>query len=390
MNNKFKAFMRIEDYEKSDKVFKIKGVASSTSIDSHGTIFSEKCQRGWIEDIEKGLPTYMESNHDGKFDFTKRIGKVTKAYTEKRSDGVSEFIIEAELNMENASAKEVVRIMENPNIEMGEPEVLGLSINGYVEDFRFETINDEIIEIYDKARLEMVGIVEYPSNPDSINVSLLRSIDEEEKKKAFSRIMNKEKQKIEEKQLKERIDNNISKGKEQMSEEKKVNDVVETTESVERVEVESKEVESVERVEAELISQEPKETNVNVTVNSSSTESSDISRQIEEMTKGFADALKSVTETVSELRSEIKNEVKEAHKKVEEANLKTEEVKAELQRAKETPVTKPAQVVVEETPELETKITRKEIVDYINDPNTPYEKKALLKAKLLRHWYHNA
>jgi hypothetical protein len=167
----------------------IEGIASSTSIDSHRTIFTEKCQRGWLEDIRKGLPTYMEANHDGLFDFTKRIGKVVDAKIIPHRDkpGVSNFWIRAKLNPKNEACKEIIRIMESPNTEFGEPESLGLSINGFIQEYDVEIINGEEIEFYDRARLAFVGIVEYPSNPDSIDVALARNLEPEEKYKKIMR-----------------------------------------------------------------------------------------------------------------------------------------------------------------------------------------------------------
>lgn len=169
--------------EKSGKYY-IEGVASSTSIDAHRTIFSENCLRGWKEDFESGLPTYIEINHDGMKDWTKRIGKVSEVEVRKsiekkdeEDNFITELFIRAELDSDNPLALQTFNTINNPKVEYGQPEELGLSINGYITKMRLKKIGDEVIEIYDRARLALIGVVEYPSNPDTFVNALKRSVE---------------------------------------------------------------------------------------------------------------------------------------------------------------------------------------------------------------------
>jgi len=182
MQERFKFDVEItRAYRNESGKMVIEGVASSTAIDSYRTIFSEKCQRGWIEDLNNGLPTYIEVNHDGKADWTKRIGKVVEAFTmnNENNPNVINFHVRAELDEDNPNSHIVFKAINAPKTEYGQPAKLGLSINGYVEEVRYEKINNEVIEVYDKARLEMIGVVEYPANPDTFVTAIRRSLDPE-------------------------------------------------------------------------------------------------------------------------------------------------------------------------------------------------------------------
>lgn len=162
----------------------IEGVASSTSIDAHRTIFSDNCLRGWKEDFESGLPTYIEINHDGMRDWTKRIGKVaevevrqSKEKKDVEDNFITEFFVRAELDSDNPLALQTFNTINNPKVEYGQPEELGLSINGYITKMKLKKIGDEVIEIYDRARLALIGVVEYPSNPDTFVNAIKRSVE---------------------------------------------------------------------------------------------------------------------------------------------------------------------------------------------------------------------
>jgi hypothetical protein len=145
--NEFQFFSRIAGVEEIDGNVFIKGVASSTSIDSFETIFSEECQKGWIEDLKNGKATYIEMYHDGIQKFTSRIGRVVEAWIENNpvKTGIKDFWIKAKLSKKSAMAKEFLRIMQDPDIEVGEPVNLGLSINGYVIDNDIEEIDGKMI-----------------------------------------------------------------------------------------------------------------------------------------------------------------------------------------------------------------------------------------------------
>lgn len=183
--NEFNFTMEISRAYKDDNgEMTIEGIASSSSIDQHETVFSQKCQLGFEEDFNNNLPTYIELNHDGTRDFTKRIGKITyiKCLTDNNKtdiDGlyVTQLFVRGILNKDSDIAKEVFQIMSKPNVEMGQPEKLYLSIRGGITEMRLQKIDDKVIEIYDRARLKMIGIVENPSNTDTFVKAVKRSIE---------------------------------------------------------------------------------------------------------------------------------------------------------------------------------------------------------------------
>lgn len=183
--NEFNFTMEISRAYKDDNgEMTIEGIASSSSIDQHETVFSQKCQLGFEEDFNNNLPTYIELNHDGTRDFTKRIGKITyiKCLTDNNNkdiDGlyVTQLFARGILNKDSDIAKEVFQIMSKPNVEMGQPEKLYLSIRGGITEMRLQKIDDKVIEIYDRARLKMIGIVENPSNTDTFVKAVKRSIE---------------------------------------------------------------------------------------------------------------------------------------------------------------------------------------------------------------------
>ena len=165
----------------------IEGVSSSTSIDSHRTIFSEKCQENWKTDFINGQQTLIELNHDGKRDWTRRIGVVTEMKTQPNpnKEGITDFFIRAELDKDNPDAVKVFKAINEPKVKYGQPEKLAMSINGFAEQIRTEIIDGEVIEVFDKVRLWGIGIVEFGSNPDTFISAILRNQEINRKKEVM-------------------------------------------------------------------------------------------------------------------------------------------------------------------------------------------------------------
>jgi len=242
MKNEFKYVTRITRSEIGDdgNVY-IEGIASSTSIDSHESYFTESCLVGWKEDVQKGENIFIELNHDGMSDFTKRFGKVVDARVQPNpyKRGVMDFWIRAKLNPKSIHCQEAMRIMNNPSPEYGEPTVLGMSINGYVMDWDLEKVDGRMVEVYKSAKLKFIGIVEFPSNPDAINVSLARNFDKDEYELKVKRY---KEQTVENEQKEEGQVNS-----EEMRKEEGQESVVESVESVSvEVEVENQDVQKSE------------------------------------------------------------------------------------------------------------------------------------------------
>lgn len=285
-NSKFQFYSRISGVEKEGKDVYIKGVASSTSIDDYETIFSEECQRGWIEDLTSGKPTYIEMYHDGIQKFTERIGRVTEAWVEDNPTkaGIKDFWIKAKLSKKSARAKELLRIMQDPDTEIGEPTSLGLSINGYVIDYDIKEIDGKMIKVFTRTRLLLVGVTEYPANSDSYNLSISRSLDEKE---------------LENKIL-------VMRGQKMSNENVEIVTPVETVSEVANVE------EVVER-EAEIVSSEISEVSTEAVIESVSEETTSVEvsevveeqvtrEEVKEVVSVESDALKVLREEVEILK----------------------------------------------------------------------------------------
>ncbi len=302
-NSKFQFYSRISGVETEGKDIYIKGVASSTSIDDYETIFSEECQRGWIEDLTSGKPTYIEMYHDGIQKFTERIGRVTKAWVEDNPTkaGIKDFWIKAKLSKKSARAKELLRIMQDPDTEIGEPTSLGLSINGYVIDYDIKEIDGKMIKVFTRTRLLLVGVTEYPANSDSYNLSISRSLDEKE------------------------LENKIL----VMRGQKMSNENVEVTNTVEVTPVETvSEVANVEEVverEAEIVSSEISE----AVVESVSEEVSavEVSENVEEVTR---EEVKEVVAVKSDALRVLREEVEILKGLVEELKVSLSASKEEV------------------------------------------------------------
>lgn len=179
MNEDFKVTIGItRAYKKDDNLY-IEGVASSTDVDSHETIFNKNCQEGFAIDINDSFdtdePVVVEAEHKGDEEPMNIIGAIERAHVTEEN----ELFIVARLDKDNPKAVYYHKILTNPDPKLGRPKRLGLSINGAVEDAYFE-YNKELnrtIRVFNRVKLKKVGIVRAPSNPSTWVQKVVRSVD---------------------------------------------------------------------------------------------------------------------------------------------------------------------------------------------------------------------
>lgn len=171
-NNQF-SFNAILRAVEEDGIKYLEGVASSTSKDQHGTIFSEDCQDGFKNDISENNVVIDIKHSDNFMDF---IGKAESADVIQEGD-ITKLVVRIKLNNNNPQATQLYNIIREPNVEMGEPDNLGMSIMGTAKKWH---INSEGITIFDRVVLERIAITDSPSNTDTFINVIKRSIVKEE------------------------------------------------------------------------------------------------------------------------------------------------------------------------------------------------------------------
>lgn len=167
----------------------LEGVASSTSKDQHGTIFSEDCQDGFVSDINENNVVIDIKHSDNFMDF---IGKADSATVVQEGD-ITKLVVRIKLNNNNPQATQLYNIIREPNVEMGEPDSLGMSIMGTAKKWH---INSEGITIFDRVILERIAITDNPSNTDTFINVIKRSIEKREE--LMSEELNQTEEKVEE------------------------------------------------------------------------------------------------------------------------------------------------------------------------------------------------
>lgn len=176
MSRNFEVSIPIIRAREDSEFYYLEGIASSTSIDQHETIFSLECQKNfekqileakrriesneevWEDDLVKA-----ESEHDGRFNPIFDLGVIDNAsLTDEK------LWIRLKLDKENPLSIYYFKVIQNPDPKKGRPKSLGLSINGVAKKWRKE-FNRELgkdIVVFDELTLKRVGIVRNPSNPD--------------------------------------------------------------------------------------------------------------------------------------------------------------------------------------------------------------------------------
>jgi hypothetical protein len=167
----------IRSEEVDGKVY-LFGCASSTSLDSHETIFSEKCQEGFVEDCLKSnvLIEIVHGKLETENRFLLAVGKVVEAYLDRTTEEVR-TMVKIELNPSHPYFNFIVDSLEGKNTDFGIKEQIGLSIYGFAKEFHYELRNSVQIKVFDRVKLTHIAIAEKPSNYDTFLEVVARSIN---------------------------------------------------------------------------------------------------------------------------------------------------------------------------------------------------------------------
>lgn len=170
----------IRSEEVDGKVY-LFGCASSTTIDSYETIFSEKCQEGFVEDCLNSN-VIIEIVH-GKLETENRfllaVGKVVDAYLDRTQEQIR-TMVKIELNPSHPYFSFIVDSLEGKNTDFGIKDQIGLSIYGFAKESHYELIGRKQIKVFDRVKLTHIAIAEKPSNTDTFVEVIARSIKQEE------------------------------------------------------------------------------------------------------------------------------------------------------------------------------------------------------------------
>ena len=170
----------IRSEEVDGKVY-LFGCASSTAIDSHETIFSEKCQEGFVEDCLNSnvIIEIVHGNLETENRFLLAVGKVVDAYLDRTQEQIR-TMVKIELNPSHPYFSFIVDSLEGKNTDFGIKDQIGLSIYGFAKESHYELIDRKQIKVFDRVKLTHIAIAEKPSNTDTFVEVIARSIKQEE------------------------------------------------------------------------------------------------------------------------------------------------------------------------------------------------------------------
>lgn len=191
----------IRSEEVDGKVF-LFGCASSTSLDSHETIFSEQCQEGFVEDCLSSNVIIEIVHGDLKTEnrFLLSVGKVVDAYLDRTQENIR-TMVKIELNPSHPYFNFIADSLEGKNTDFGIKEQIGLSTYGFAKAFHYELRNNKQIKVFDRVKLTHIAIAEKPSNFDTFLEVVARSINN--KQEEISRMI------MDQKAIVEGINNSI-------------------------------------------------------------------------------------------------------------------------------------------------------------------------------------
>lgn len=156
----------------------IEGIASSTSIDWHGTEMSIEALQSMAQQFKSGVP-YVPSHRDDEWDQV--FGKTIDAEIEEdvvlndyNSRGVGEgavLKVKTALIADDPNTKRLVRMMSFGN-------AVGMSIGGWFTDMEVVTNDEDEVErmIIKGVELDHLATTRRPSNPDTWIQEISRSI----------------------------------------------------------------------------------------------------------------------------------------------------------------------------------------------------------------------
>lgn len=157
----------------------IVGIASSTSVDSHGTEMSLDALSRMAEQMKRGLPLLPRHNNGNRaVEWDEVVGRTTGAEIERAdvaapgapSEAGYRLRLTSVLYAEDPMAQRLIR-----RLDRGEP--IGQSIGGWFLSVRVVESDSGEVErvIVEDVELDHVALTRAPSNPDSIGLASLRS-----------------------------------------------------------------------------------------------------------------------------------------------------------------------------------------------------------------------
>lgn len=184
--NKVATLMHFSKEIKISRAFKkdnrkiISGIASSDVKDDYGTIFSDQCQVGFVEDCQNfNIIVEMYHQEENNHPFTSNIGKIISASLLRENDKTL-FQVEIELNQKSPIANYIYDVIENPDPSFGEPDKIGMSVYGTVQKSHYEYIDSVYTKIYDRVSLRRIALTDQPSNPEAFAEAVSRESAEKQ------------------------------------------------------------------------------------------------------------------------------------------------------------------------------------------------------------------
>lgn len=164
--------------EENQSVIKVRGVASSTSVDHYGTEMSFKALMKMKEQVKRGvviLPRHDSLTGSGLAEWDEVIGRTTDAEVKQAKVinpsrlNTPQFVLEVDsyLYADDQRTTDLIK-----RLKRGEP--IGQSIGGWFENIKVEETEDGEIKrvIVEDVTLDHIAITRAPANPDSGGLSL--------------------------------------------------------------------------------------------------------------------------------------------------------------------------------------------------------------------------
>lgn len=157
----------------------IAGIASSTSVDSHGTEMSADALNRMAEQMRRGIPLLPRHNNGTRaVEWDEVIGRTMDAVVERADVAAPGEVTEpgyrlrltSQLYDDDPLSKRLIH-----RLERGEP--IGQSIGGWFLSVRVVEADDGTVErvIVEDVELDHVALTRAPSNPDSMGLASVRS-----------------------------------------------------------------------------------------------------------------------------------------------------------------------------------------------------------------------
>jgi hypothetical protein len=163
----------------------LEGIASSTSVDWHGTEMTVEALEGMANQFRAGVP-YVPSHHDDEWDqvfgktISAKIEKSTVAHPALSNEPGEGLVLRVttQIYTDDGHGKRLVNMIDRG-------QTIGMSIGGWFTDLEVVTNDDDEVErmLIRGVELDHLATTRRPSNPDSWISELVRSCELERAKK---------------------------------------------------------------------------------------------------------------------------------------------------------------------------------------------------------------